>query len=220
MAFSGKRWGILVAAFAFLASSAWADWSAAPSSRFQLDPPPAEGSARYRSDFEQLLRFQRERTDEECELADHMAKPSLKRLFGGDDGVLGDGKIEDVKPLLDEVFEFAERVSDYHKGRFKRRRPYQTNPKVEPCIEGPMAAKSYPSGHATVGWVGACVLAKIFPKRAAELREQGQYIGELRVIAGVHHPSDIEAGRILGQQICDYLLSNRSFLKELEEYQE
>ena len=64
--------------------------------------------------------------------------------------------------------------------------------------------------------MGACVLAEIFPAKASEIISYGNYLGELRVIVGVHHPSDVRAGQSLAQRICDKLLSLTDFQNELE----
>ena len=60
----------------------------------------------------------------------------------------------------------------------------------------------------------------MFPKRATELKSYGEWIGELRVIAGVHHPSDVEAGRILATEACDELMKHADFRHELERAKE
>jgi hypothetical protein len=47
-----------------------------------------------------------------------------------------------------------------------------------------------------------------FSDRKEKLLEYGEYLGELRIISGVHHPSDVNAGRSLGRAICDTLENN------------
>ncbi|HEX4709837.1 phosphatase PAP2 family protein [Phenylobacterium sp.] len=57
---------------------------------------------------------------------------------------------------------------------------------------------SYPSGHAMTGWAWGLVLGELAPAKASALLEAGREIGDSRVICGVHYPSDVEAGRLLG----------------------
>ena len=41
--------------------------------------------------------------------------------------------------------------------------------------------------------------------------ERGREIGWDRVIAGLHHPSDIVAGRVLGQALAEAVLADPKF---------
>jgi acid phosphatase (class A) len=59
-------------------------------------------------------------------------------------------------------------------------------------------SRSYPSGHAALGWAWALVLAELIPDRADAILERGRDFGWSRVVCGVHYPSDVEAGRIVG----------------------
>ena len=74
-----------------------------------------------------------------------------------------------------------------------------------------------PSGHATRAILGAIILAQLDPARADKLMERGREIGWDRVIGGVHHPSDIAAGRVLGQAVAQALLKSPDFLADLKE---
>jgi acid phosphatase (class A) len=81
----------------------------------------------------------------------------------------------------------------------------------------PKGNHAYPSGHALRGTAAACVLAEIFRPEAPILAAHGKRIGDLRVIAGVHHPSDVAAAQRLGGEICARLLGEEDFLTELED---
>ena len=50
--------------------------------------------------------------------------------------------------------------------------------------------------------------------------ERGRQIGWNRVVGGMHHPSDIAAGRVLGQAIARALLRDADFKAQLEEVKE
>ncbi|MGH2930169.1 MAG: hypothetical protein ACRDL8_18340, partial [Solirubrobacteraceae bacterium] len=54
-------------------------------------------------------------------------------------------------------------------------------------------------------------LGQIFPDRADKLTAWGQYVGQLRVIAGVHHPTDVAAGQALAASICSWLTEQGDF---------
>ncbi|HEU4781241.1 MAG TPA: phosphatase PAP2 family protein, partial [Steroidobacteraceae bacterium] len=53
---------------------------------------------------------------------------------------------------------------------------------------------SYPSGHATYGYVMAYLLADMVPERRQALITRAQEFARQRMVCGVHFPSDLEAG--------------------------
>lgn len=76
---------------------------------------------------------------------------------------------------------------------------------------------AYPSGHTTIGWSSALVLAEIRPDRQNEILQRGYEYGQSRVICGVHWQSDVDAGRITGSAIVARLHADKAFSKMLEE---
>ncbi|MBF7683531.1 phosphatase PAP2 family protein [Acinetobacter sp. B5B] len=76
---------------------------------------------------------------------------------------------------------------------------------------------AYPSGHTTIGWSSALVLAEIRPDRQNEILQRGYEYGQSRVICGVHWQSDVDAGRITGSAIVARLHADKAFNKMLEE---
>ena len=44
-----------------------------------------------------------------------------------------------------------------------------------------------------------------YDSRGEFLYEYGVFMGELRKIVGVHHPTDVAAGQSLGKQVCEYV---------------
>src|SRR5690606_21479592 len=90
-------------------------------------------------------------------------------------------------------------------------------PPDSPCSPAGEEARysySYPSGHAAVGAMMAIVLADMVPERRAELFARGWEYGEARVISGVHFPSDVEAGRILGTILVGLMQADARFQAE------
>lgn len=111
--------------------------------------------------------------------------------------------VQDIKPVVNEA-----------KDHFKRPRPASDNPKIQVAVK-PDPSYSYPSGHATLGMMYALILAELAPDRRNALLERGREIGWDRVIAGEHHPSDIYAGRVLGQALAESLLADPKVQAEL-----
>ena len=50
--------------------------------------------------------------------------------------------------------------------------------------------------------VAGSVLADLVPKLQEAILERGRQVGNDRVLAGVHHPSDVEAGQKLGAALA------------------
>ena len=101
---------------------------------------------------------------------------------------------------------------------YRRQRPFV--PTDEPiCIARDDALKasfSYPSGHATGGWIYGLLLAELAPDRAAPIISRGRAYGESRVVCGVHWKSDVEAGRDAATAAFVVLQSNPEFRADLE----
>jgi acid phosphatase (class A) len=76
-------------------------------------------------------------------------------------------------------------------------------------------APSYPSGHAFVGTMMAIVLAEMVPEQRAGLFAFGWEYGDARVISGVHFPSDVEAGRILGTMLVEMMQQSAHFRADM-----
>lgn len=88
-----------------------------------------------------------------------------------------------------------------------------------PCAPPPAVREyspSYPSGHAMVGAITAILLAEMVPERRGALFALGWAQGEARVISGVHFPSDVEAGRILGTTLVGLMETDARFHADLQ----
>ncbi len=75
---------------------------------------------------------------------------------------------------------------------------------------------SYPSGHTSIGWATALVLAEINPERQNEILKRGFDMGESRVICGYHFQSDVDAGRLTGAMTVARLHADPAFQAQLQ----
>ncbi|WP_034912197.1 MULTISPECIES: phosphatase PAP2 family protein [Erwinia] len=75
---------------------------------------------------------------------------------------------------------------------------------------------SYPSGHTTIGWATALVLAEINPGRQAEIFKRGYEMGQSRVICGYHWQSDVTAARVVASAIVARLHAEPAFNEQLQ----
>lgn len=197
---------------------AMAEWAKVPSISFPLQPHPIKDSLEYKKELETLFAYQKSRSEDQCEFARTQPHPSFDEMFLIN-GPLTEDEALFAKTLVERSMRLADRVASFHKKKFARVRPYNAHSKLQPCTFRPTGQTSYPSSHASNAAIGACVLAKIYPAKAQDILDYGTYLGELRVIAGVHYPSDVRAGQILAQQICDHLLEDKRFVKALTELQ-
>ncbi len=94
------------------------------------------------------------------------------------------------------------------KNLYKRPRPYLRNTAIKPCISLE-SSTAYPSGHAAMGRAVGKILADKYPDRAEEIMVVANQVGTNRVIGGVHHPSDVVAGRKLGDELARRTIYDR-----------
>ena len=95
----------------------------------------------------------------------------------------------------------AESTSGALKLAVERDRPPVSRPVPEPLLESP-ATFSFPSGHATVAFASATVLALAVPRLRWPLYGLAVLIAWSRVYVGVHYPGDVLAGEVLGVAIA------------------
>lgn len=183
---------------------------------YAMPPPPRSGSAADRQDFEILHRFQTNRTREECAVADAQSYMSIESFFGPHTRLLTAREMQAVQSLYHEIQQTADHEAKPYKVHFARPRPYNVDATLKPCISMPKGNMAYPSAHATAGALIGTILADLFPNRASALKAQGLQIGTNRVLGGVHHPSDIEAGETLALKIYEALQRNSDFLGDFQ----
>jgi undecaprenyl-diphosphatase len=78
-----------------------------------------------------------------------------------------------------------------------RERPYLVHPEPEPLMRSSVEL-AFPSGHAATSFTGATLLALALPRLAWPLLGLAAAICWSRVYVGVHWPSDVLAGALLG----------------------
>jgi acid phosphatase (class A) len=176
---------------------------------------PAKGSVEEAQDFEILLKFQESRTEEECALAAREKKATLKSLFAGENGPLTKKEALLLTPLMLKFYAESGINIYIAKKTFKRARPYLANSAIRPCV-GLEKSYAYPSGHTTLARVFARILSRVYPSRSEAFMKRSDEVARNRILGGVHHPSDIEAGNKLGDVLANSVVNSKEFTTELE----
>lgn len=113
--------------------------------------------------------------------------------------------------LLREVQEEGDAAASNAKAYFHRTRPYAVDPTIATCVQGGKPGKSYPSGHATLGFSTGFVLAHLLSGRSSAILDRAADYATSRELCGVHFPSDIEASHALGTLVAADLMNVPAF---------
>ncbi|MGV3731284.1 MAG: hypothetical protein ACO1NN_11065 [Sphingopyxis sp.] len=162
-----------------------------------MEAPPADGSVAGAADLEAV------------HIIEELRAPGIEREAAIDGDMpalqwaqrsLGPGYSPDQQPEAFALFELVRAdmtkvVDDIKASGHQRQRPHQRDPGVRPSlsIEG-HGSNAWPSGRAAATRVWAGALADIFPERSDALVHAARRSAHLRVIGGVHYPSDLIAG--------------------------
>lgn len=121
-----------------------------------------------------------------------------------------------VKKMREDAGDLATRSAKQH---YMRIRPFAFYHEAT-CRsddEGKLSTNgSYPSGHTTIGWATALVLAEINPDRQGEILKRGYEMGQSRVICGYHWQSDVTAARVVASAIVSRLHAEPTFVSQLQ----
>jgi membrane-associated phospholipid phosphatase len=84
-------------------------------------------------------------------------------------------------------------------------RPFQLDPTVTTLFPTPNHP-SYPAAHGCLSGAIAAILAHLFPREAASITAKADDNAMSRLWAGIHFPSDIEAGLTLGRRVAELVI--------------
>jgi acid phosphatase (class A) len=184
-----------------------------------LAPPPVPGSAEDAADLETTFHAYSAATPDERTRGIDEIKLNIFHFAPAIGPWFAPGKFPKTEALFKEVEAEAKSATSRGKKHWQRIRPYHVDPARFPnAIEHEERTDySYPSGHSTRATVFALLLAELFPDKHDALLALSRDIGWRRVEGGVHYPTDIYAGRVLGQAIVRELLANPAFQRDLAE---
>jgi acid phosphatase (class A) len=190
-----------------------------PDSRALLPPPPAAGSADLAADEDAYRSSRKLRDTSRWALAAKDAELGFPKAAETFSCVLAMPVSAEATPhlnmLLRRVRADASRANDKTKDYYKRRRPFAAHGDPSCTPREQLKDDSYPSGHSSIGWAWALVLAEIAPDRADAVLARGLAFGQSRVVCGVHWQSDVEAGRVIGASVVSRLHADPVFSAQM-----
>jgi acid phosphatase (class A) len=199
-----------------------------------LPPPPAPGSNAQRRDIAAMLAVQRARTKATAARAVADNPFSVFRfadVLGPNFNAAG---LPKLAAFLDRVWRDIDALTSGTRNYWHRDRPFLIERNIHPVDDlkkglcndepghGTVAPScpngfkySYPSGHTAFGTAMAIILAQMVPEQRAALFARGWQYGDNRIVAGVHYPTDVEAGRIAAAVIVVLMMQNEHFRADL-----
>jgi acid phosphatase (class A) len=171
--------------------------------------PPKLGSLAAKADMAAVKGAQLLRTRDGDAWADRMAREGSTTIWK-DFAARHRAETGKVQGWLDTALLAATMASNavitqVAKQRFDRQRPYQLDPSIKPPVKLPHDS-SYPSGHSSSAFAAARVISTLAPSLAAEAYSLATQVAVSRVYAGVHFPTDVIAGAMLGTGVAEAAL--------------
>ena len=186
-----------------------------------LGSPPAPGSAEdlaEKADYADLGERVNSPRWAQAAIDAELSPQTLSRGFGCAAGVaISPETTPRLTEIMTRVGTDIRKTVQPPKDHFKRVRPAVGNDAPICVARDPalLADGSYPSGHAMLGWVYALILAELKPTEADPILLRGKAFGDSRVICGVHHMSDVEAGRELASALVARLHGEPLFIADM-----
>ena len=194
-----------------------------PDSLALVPPPPAEGTAAKAADVEAYKTTRALRDTARWKLATQDADLTFPNAAGTYSCAVGAPITEAETPklylLLRRALADGGAATGAAKRNYKRTRPFVELSEGS-CSPGDEAYLrndgSYPSGHSSLGWTWALLLAELAPDRDDAILARGFAYGQSRVICGVHWQSDVNAGRVVGSGVVARLHNDPTFRADFE----
>ncbi|USI72813.1 acid phosphatase [Sphingomonas morindae] len=177
-----------------------------------LPPAPRDDSAAGRAELAMLHQIDRTRTPEEIAHAKADGETKNVTIFAA---VMGPGfdpeRLPATKALFHTVREEEKAAVDRAKDHFRRNRPWITDSTLHPCSTNDEPQSSYPSGHTSMGYAMAAILARLEPSKAPAILARAADYAHSRLVCEVHFPGDIAAGQAYGMMIAERLMAQPAF---------
>lgn len=178
-----------------------------------LPPPPASGSPQARAELAELMAMDGARTPAMLAAARFDSDTKNASIFATAIGPAFQlASLPATTRLMQEVRAAEKDAADRGKAHFRRNRPWVAAPGLHHCGKDDDADwSSYPSGHTTMAFSMAAILARLEPAHAPAIMARAADYGQSRIVCEVHYRSDVTAGETLGLVVSDRLMANAQF---------
>ena len=191
--------------------------AAAETHSFLILPTPADAqSDKTRAELAELHRYEGARTEAQKVAA--MADDKNETIFLFQQQ-FGDWFNAQALPL---TAAFGVRVKNDEgintaaaKEGFARVRPYNQDHSLHPVCVTKTRDDSYPSGHATTGYLMALTLIDMAPEKRDVLLARADDYANNRLVCGVHFRSDVEASKLVAYTIHAVMASKPQYQQEM-----
>jgi len=184
-----------------------------------LPPPPRDGSPAQVAELDELRQIQAVRTSARLDQArwdgDHEDVSAFAAVLGPKFNL---AKLPATRNLIEIVENDESAAATTAKKAFHRHRPWVFDQTLDVCEHSKTSdpLTSYPSGHATLAYSVAVVLAELVPTKATALMNRASDFAYSRLVCEVHFRSDIVAGQALGTAVGVLLLRSPSLQPSIE----
>jgi acid phosphatase (class A) len=194
-----------------------------------LPAPDADGSGPQQREMTELWRILKTRTPERFKQAQWDNANESPIVFASAIGPAFDLKaLPETAKLLDAVQNDQSVAATGAKDYFKRKFAAVIDISIVPLTcdpadvrasaskPGGRALRSYPSGHATMGFSIGAFLAALIPEKSQAILARAAEYGFSREVCGDHYHSDVEASHALGNAVAIMLLKNAALQPQIE----
>lgn len=169
-----------------------------------LKDPPENSSNMTKKELDEILSYRLKNSALDSKKIREQDVPDVELLFVKLLKELGENLDQQLIKNISKVSEELSTISLRHKVKFDRPRPFQILQAMG-LKGGPKGrttgSPSYPSTHAVIGTFMARWLSGLYPRHKKELNKLGKELGDYRVKAGFHYPSDRDAGNYLAKEL-------------------
>jgi acid phosphatase (class A) len=193
-----------------------------------LPPPAPDGSPTQQNELVQEEHLVKTRTPERFAQAkwdnEHENASAFYAALGSDFDIKN---LPQTAKLLELVLNDQAVVASASKVFFHRKAPvvafmppvvsyaeWSCDADVKKPADRPL--RSYPSGHATMGYSLAIVLSALMPEKSQAILTRASDYAYSREVCGDHYHSDIEAGHALGNALGIMLLNSSTLKPQME----
>ncbi len=194
-----------------------------PDAGIYLPAPPDTNSQLFIDDFQQWLWGKSMRHTPRGEQASWESMYSVDRMCGIYSEALGFLVSKETTPAIYRLVSRGERTAAQAvrkaKRKYMRKRPFaRMNEHVAGAFDNEEELRgngSYPSGHTSLGWTTALIMAQMAPELQDTILRRGWEYGESRVIVGAHWQSDVDAARLASSACVARLQASPEYRADL-----